>query len=219
MERIDLPPGSLEKRETRFDVRSKCNPGAHFQVDEIEKAGHSCCLLVPRSYFKPRTSCISYRPGGWVLPFTARRAPFAKVSLLDALWLAPVAPRAGVDHDMVADDVAAAHRVQTDLSVGSLANHTGAPVAGVSFIGKTSDFSQDLGQPPCRPARSIPLQSVMHLHHFEIEFRSENLIRLACQPKESVNSDAEIGKPTQSESSARNLQLAADSRCPGRSFR
>ena len=50
MERIDLPPDSLEKRETRFDVRSKCNPGAHSQVDEIEKAGWSRCLQVPRLF-------------------------------------------------------------------------------------------------------------------------------------------------------------------------
>jgi hypothetical protein len=39
MEQIDSPPGSLEICETRFDVRSKCNPGAHSLVDQIEESG------------------------------------------------------------------------------------------------------------------------------------------------------------------------------------
>ena len=33
---------------------------------------------------------------------------------------------------------------------------------------------------------------MMHLYHFEIEFRAENLDGLAREPKESVNSNAEI---------------------------
>ena len=64
---------------------------------------------------------------------------------------------------------------------------------GVAFIRKTPYFGKDLGQTLCCPARSILLQSVMHLDHLEIEFRSENLNGFARKPKESINANTEIG--------------------------
>jgi len=97
--------------------------------------------------------------------------------------------------------------MHADLLLGACADNAFPPVTnhfiqlGLSYV--RQDFSQRGGG----AAGGVPFHAVMHFDDFEIEFRTQDLGCLACQPEQGVDAGGIVGGPHQ-----RDLLAAGEDR-------
>src|SRR5690349_5620495 len=89
--------------------------------------------------------------------------------------------------DMLADDIAAAHRRHTDLAART---HTDVTVAGMALDAIVIDAASRGDCTPdreCRSRRRVALGAVMGLDDFSVPVGTEHLCRLAHQTQHEVD--------------------------------
>src|SRR5262245_2754096 len=91
------------------------------------------------------------------------------------------------NHGVIPDDVAAAERVDTNLTVGAFAGDAAASVPQFLLELNLSDVSQYLQESVGRAAGGVLLEAVMHLDDFEVKSGPENFSGFASEPEERVD--------------------------------
>src|SRR5213595_3505353 len=86
---------------------------------------------------------------------------------------------AGEDHGMVADDIATAQRMHSDLLSRSLARDSGPAMAKHLLKLLLARFGKDLSQRRRRAAGSVLFHAVMHLDHFDVKAGPKDFRSLA----------------------------------------
>src|SRR5258708_17388548 len=88
---------------------------------------------------------------------------------------------------MVADDIATANGMNSNLFSRTLTDDAGAPVTDGFVHLLSSNFGEDLPKRPGGPAGRIPLEPMVHFDNFQIITPSQNLGGLSRQPQQRVD--------------------------------
>ena len=90
---------------------------------------------------------------------------------------------AGEDHGVISDNIAAANRVNPNLGVRPLADHSRAAMREILAGIEVSRIAQNFSQSLRCPARRVLFQPVMDLDNLGIEIVAQQLRRFSGQPK------------------------------------
>ena len=94
---------------------------------------------------------------------------------------------------MVADDISAAKGMHANFGAGTFAHEAFATMADIGLVTQVAFFGQDFGEAASGAAGRVFFVPVVHLDDFEVKVGSEDLRRLAGQPKEGIDPDAVVG--------------------------
>ena len=101
----------------------------------------------------------------------------------------------GEQDGVVADNIAAAQRVQADFTFGSGSDHSLAPVPQGLAQWEIAGLGKDVHEGCGGAAGGVLFVMVMHFDNFEVEAVSQDFRRFASEPKKGVDASGVVGSP------------------------
>ena len=98
----------------------------------------------------------------------------------------------GIDHGVIADDIAAADGVHPDFVRSAFSDDAESAVADIVVVLEFANFGEDFCEPFCGAGGGVFFEAVMHFDDFEVERGAEDFGGFAREPEEGVDSDAVV---------------------------